>query len=80
MVKAATKPGMFARAGRPLGPLTGGLPPPPSRGAFMFPRLHASRAWQRSLSPRRSSSSVFFTRPSRLSKNDDKDLKTLWCA
>ena len=44
MVKAATKSGLSARtplgalrAGRPLGLLTGGLPPPPSRNAYIFP-------------------------------------------
>jgi len=51
MVKAATKSGMSARTGRPLGPLTGGLPSSPSQGAPIFPSPHASRARQRSRPP-----------------------------
>lgn len=45
MMLAATKSGMSGRTGRPLGPLTGGLTPPPSHGAFIFPGQHAYRTW-----------------------------------
>jgi len=73
MVKAATNSGLSdriplgaLRAGRPLGPLTGGLPPPPNRSAVIFPTPYVWHAWRRS-------------RPSRPAKGDDRAQKTIWC-
>ena len=87
MVKAATKSGMFARTDRRLSPPPSRdaftLPDPHALAtgsgllatAPIFPSPHASiaRQWSRSLSPRRSSSSLIITRPLQPDKEDGRE-------